>query len=51
MSSLIMHFYYDDNPLLLQKFELEDFSKNRLQTIFKLFIVAQKINKQEIIIL
>ena len=32
MSSSIMHFDCDDDALLLYKFELEDFSKNRSET-------------------
>ena len=32
MSTSIMHFHCNDNALLLQKFELEDFSKDHIET-------------------
>ena len=37
-----MHFYCDDNALLLQKFVVEDFCVHRIETIFEIFVTAQK---------
>ena len=50
MSSSIMYFNCDDNALLLRKFELEGFSKNRMEREYlnHLQLLKNYINKEEI---